>query len=76
MIHKSTKEPWPSHPLGAALAAFLGVAAAAAVTPIAVLVLGREDVANVAILYLFLIAAVSIRLGYRPSILAAITSTL
>jgi two-component system sensor histidine kinase KdpD len=76
MIHKSTKEPWTSHPLGAIVAALSGIAAAAALTPLAVLVLGREDVSNVAILYLFLIAGVSIHLGYRPSILAAITSTL
>jgi two-component system, OmpR family, sensor histidine kinase KdpD len=76
MTHKLTKEPWTSRPLGALLAGLLGVAAAAALTPVAFFVLGREDTANVAILYLFLIAAVSIHLGYRPSIVAAITSAL
>jgi two-component system, OmpR family, sensor histidine kinase KdpD len=50
--------------------------AAGALTPLALLVVGREDVANIAILYLFTIAAVSIGLGYLPSVLAAITSAL
>jgi|HubBroStandDraft_6_1064221.scaffolds.fasta_scaffold16257_4 two-component system sensor histidine kinase KdpD len=76
MIQKSTRESWTSHPLGGLLAAALGIAAAALATPVILLTLGREDTANAAILYLFLIAAVSIRLGHRPSVLAAITSAL
>src|ERR1017187_456890 len=76
MIQKSTKEPWASRPLEAPLTAALGVVAAALMTPLALFVLGRADTANVVILYLFVIAAVSIYLGYRPSVLAAITSAL
>jgi len=61
---------------GTRLAALCGIAAAGAVTPLALFVMGRDDLANVAILYLFVIAAISIRFGYWPSILAAITSAL
>jgi two-component system, OmpR family, sensor histidine kinase KdpD len=76
MTQKSTKEPWMSRPLGALLVALLGVTAPLALTPLVFFVLGREDTSNVAIVYLFLIAAISIHLGYRSSILAAITSAL
>jgi two-component system sensor histidine kinase KdpD len=75
MISKTAKEPWTSR-LSAPLAALLGVVMAVTVTVPAVIMLGREDVANVAILYLFTIAVVSVRLGYRPSILAAVTSAI
>jgi two-component system sensor histidine kinase KdpD len=57
-------------------AAVLGIAAPALVTPLALAIFGREDLPNVAILYLFVIAVVSLRLGYRPSLLAAGTSAL
>jgi two-component system sensor histidine kinase KdpD len=76
MTTKTTKDFSRLEVLRPLVAALMGVAAVAAVTPLAYLVLGREDVANVAVVYLFVIAAVSIRLGYRPSILAAITSAL
>jgi two-component system sensor histidine kinase KdpD len=56
------------------LAALLGVAAPALVTPAALAIFGRQDHPNVAILYLFVVALVSLRLGYRPSLLAAVTS--
>ena len=59
-----------------AVAAVLGIAAPASVTPLALAIFGREDLANVAILYLFVIAVASLRLGYRPSLLAAVTSAL
>jgi two-component system, OmpR family, sensor histidine kinase KdpD len=70
------KEPRVGGKVGRRSAALLGIAASAALTPLALRVMGRADVANVAILYLFVIAAVSIGLGYLPSILAAITSAL
>src|SRR5580693_6772232 len=57
-------------------AAVLGIAAPALVTPLALAIFGREDLPNVAILYLLVIAVVSLRLGYRPSLLAAVTSAL
>jgi two-component system sensor histidine kinase KdpD len=59
-----------------AVAAVLGIAAPALVTPLALAVFGREDLPNVAILYLFVVALVSLRLGYRPSLLAAVASAL
>jgi two-component system, OmpR family, sensor histidine kinase KdpD len=73
MTIRSPREPWTSRIPGA-LAAPLGAGAVALVTPVALLVFGRGDVANVAILYLFTIAIVSLRFGYRASMLAAITS--
>src|SRR5579863_6822314 len=59
-----------------AVAAVLGIAAPALVTPLTLAVFGREDHPNVAILYLFIVALVSLRLGYLPSLLAAVTSAL
>jgi two-component system, OmpR family, sensor histidine kinase KdpD len=48
--------------------------APALVTPLALAIFGREDLPDVAILYLFVVALVSLWLGYRPSLLAAVTS--
>lgn len=48
----------------------------AAVTIIGFGVLGRTDVTNITLLYLFAIAAASVWLGYRPSLLAAVGGAL
>lgn len=74
MTTKVAKEPWNVRLPGWARAA-VGVAGVGALTPVALAIFGRGDVANVAILYLFAIALVSTRLGYRPSLLAAIASS-
>jgi|SRR5450631_474551 len=75
MSTKVAKDPWTSR-MPAVVSGVLGSAAAAILTPVGMFVFGREDTANVAILHLFTIALVSIYLGYRASILAAVTSTL
>jgi len=46
------------------------------VTLVGLGVLGRADVTNITLLYLFAIAAASVWLGYRPSLLAAVGSAL
>ena len=75
MSIEPTRKPEPFR-IPAFAAAVLGIAAPALVTPLALAIFGREDLPNVAILYLFVIAVVSLRLGYRPSLLAAVTSAL
>ena len=75
MTIQPTRKPEPERIPGPA-AAVLGIAAPALVTPLAMVIFGREDLPNVAILYLVVIALVSLRLGYRPSLLAAVTSAL
>jgi two-component system sensor histidine kinase KdpD len=75
MSIEPTRKPEPFRIPGFA-AAVLGIATPALVTPLALAIFGREDLPNVAILYLFVIAVVSLRLGYRPSLLAAVTSAL
>jgi two-component system sensor histidine kinase KdpD len=54
----------------------LGIAAIAALTSFGLWLGGRKDLTNTAIAYLFVIALVSMRLGYLPAILAAIASAL
>ena len=54
----------------------LGIAVAGAATALGLWFGGRKDLPNTAIAYLFVIALISMRLGYRPAILAAITSAL
>jgi two-component system sensor histidine kinase KdpD len=75
MTTEPTRKPEMLRVTGAR-AAVLGIAAPAVVTPLALAIFGREDLPNVAILYLFVVALVSLRLGYRPSLLAAVTSAL
>ena len=58
---------------GRALGA-LGLVAAATIFGVGVL--GRGDITNVTLLYLFEIAAVSVWMGYRPSLVAAVGSAL
>jgi two-component system sensor histidine kinase KdpD len=73
MSMELTIKPEPLRVPGAA-AAILGIAAPALVTPLALAIFGREDLPDVAILYLSVVAFVSLWLGYRPSLLAAVTS--
>jgi two-component system sensor histidine kinase KdpD len=54
----------------------MGVAAVAAVTALALWLGGRHDLTNTSIAYLFVIALVSTRCGYRPAVLAAIAGAL
>jgi len=54
----------------------LGVAVGAAVTAFGLFVIGRRDVTNVVIVYLFAIAGISIRFGNRAALAAAVTSAL
>jgi two-component system sensor histidine kinase KdpD len=54
----------------------LGIAIAGAATVLGLWLGGRRDLTNTAIGYLFVIALVSMRFGYRPAILAGITSAL
>ncbi|HVZ86088.1 MAG TPA: ATP-binding protein [Polyangia bacterium] len=75
MTTKSIKERLIAQLTGP-LAVLLGAASVAAITFVALHLFGRDDIANVAILYLFAIAAVSLRFGYRASIAAAITSAI
>ncbi|HVV51923.1 MAG TPA: DUF4118 domain-containing protein [Polyangia bacterium] len=75
MTTKPSKESWTAR-LPEPIAALLGVGLVAGATPLLLLAFGRTDAANVVIVYLFAIALVSVRLGYRPSILAAIASAL
>jgi two-component system, OmpR family, sensor histidine kinase KdpD len=75
MISRAAKEPWTWR-IPAPVAALLGIVTIVTLTPIALFIFGRQDVANVAILYLFAIALVSVRFGYRPSILAAVASAI
>src|SRR4029077_1772612 len=75
MTTKPTKESWLAQ-LPAPVRDLLAVAGVAALTAVLLFLFGRADVANVAIVYLFCIALVSIRLGHRPAILAAIASAL
>ena len=49
----------------------LGIAVAGAATALGLWFGGRKDLPNTAIAYLFVIALISMRLGYRPAILAA-----
>lgn len=48
----------------------------AVVTAFGLGVLGRDDVTNVTLLYLFAIAGASVSLGYRPALLAAVGGAL
>jgi len=75
MSREPTRKPEPFRIPGAA-SAVLGIAAPALVTPLALAIFGQEDLPNVSILYLFVVAFVSLQLGYRPSLLAAVTSAL
>ena len=54
----------------------MGAAAAFGATALGLWLGGRADLTNMAIGYLFVIALVSMRLGYLPAILAAIASAL
>lgn len=56
--------------------ALASLAIVGAVTVFGLGVLGMGDVTNVTLMYLFAIAAVSVWLGYRPSLLAAVASAL
>ncbi len=73
MSTKATREPWTTRLPGPARDV-LAVVGVAILTPALLFLFGREDVANVAIVYLFGIALASLRLGHRSSILAAIAS--
>jgi two-component system, OmpR family, sensor histidine kinase KdpD len=75
MTTKAIKEPWTARLPGPApdLLALVGVTV---LTPVLLFLFGREDVANVAIAYLFGIAFISLRLGHRASIVAAIASAI
>jgi two-component system sensor histidine kinase KdpD len=55
---------------------FWGIAIAGAATALGLWLGGRRDLTNTAVGYLFVIALVSMRFGYRPAILAGITSAL
>ena len=54
----------------------MGVAAGAALTGLGLWLGGRHDLTNISIAYLFVIALVSMRCGYRPAVLAAIVGAL
>ena len=54
----------------------VSLAVVAAVTGFGLKVLGREDVTNIVLIYLFAIAATSLRLGPRAALAAAIASAL
>ena len=73
MSTKAINKPWTTR-LPSPVRDLLAVVGVAALTPVLLFLFGREDVANVAVAYLFGIALVSLRLGYRPSIAAAIAS--
>jgi two-component system sensor histidine kinase KdpD len=55
---------------------FVGIAAVSAVTALGLWLGGRKDLTNTAIAYLFIIALISMRLGYRSTLLAALASAL
>ena len=61
---------------GPATRCLLGIATAAAATLLALWLGGRHDLTNTVIGYLFAIALVSMGLGYRSAVLAAVTSAL
>jgi two-component system sensor histidine kinase KdpD len=75
MSTKAIKDPWTTRLPGPARD-LLAVAGVAVLTPALLFLFGRQDVANVAVAYLFGIALVSLRLGHRPSILAAVASAI
>ena len=70
------KALWSSGRLRGAGRALASLAIVGAMTLFGLGVLGRHDDTNVALLYLFAIAASSIWLGYRSSLLAAVASAL
>lgn len=76
MTTRSSRAPRVSRWSGELLKAFVAVASIAATTWVAVTVFGLNDLANDTILFVFVIAAISVRLGYRASILAAIVGAL
>ena len=53
-----------------------GIVVAGAATALGLWLGGRKDLTNTAVGYLFVVALVSMRFGYRPAILAGITSGL
>jgi len=67
------KSHWLARGTGRLLAS---LAIVSAVTVVGIVGLGEHDDTNVALLYLFAIAAVSVWLGYLPSVLAALASAL
>lgn len=75
MTTRASRDPWNTR-LPSWASSLAGIAAAGLLTPVASFVFDRSDTANVAILYLFAIALVSLNFGYRASILAAVTATL
>jgi len=68
------RRTWRSR--GALLRDFLGLATAGVATALGLWLGGRGDLTNTAVGYLFVIALVSMRLGFRPAILAGIASAL
>jgi two-component system sensor histidine kinase KdpD len=68
--------PWLQEHASGLLHVLISGAVVLAVTLVGLFVIGREDVTNVVLIYLFAIAAVSIRLGHRAAITAALGSAL
>jgi two-component system, OmpR family, sensor histidine kinase KdpD len=75
MSTKAIKEPWTAR-LPGPVPELLAVAGVIGLTPVLLFLFGREDVANVAIAYLFGIAFVSLRVGHRASVVAAVASAM
>jgi two-component system sensor histidine kinase KdpD len=76
VISKIVKDLSSNEHVQGALRAFGSLALVGVVTLIGMFALGRADVTNVTLLYLFAIAATSVWLGYRPSLLAALSGAL
>jgi two-component system sensor histidine kinase KdpD len=70
------RSPWHVEHAITLVEAIIASAIVAVVTVLGLVVIGREDPTNVVIVYLFAIAAVSIRFGHRAAIVAAIESAL
>ena len=76
MINQFVRRLWSNEWLRGAARALASVLIVGVITLIGLGLLGRRDDTNVALLYLFAIAATSVWLGYRSSLLAAIGSAL
>lgn len=67
---------WAPAPWREILQIVIAFGAVGGVTSLGLLLLGREDTPNVLLAHLFVIGGISIWLGYRPAIAAAIASAL
>ena len=76
MIRKLTKALWSDAYFQGAVRALGSLVLVGLVSLFGMFVLGRGDVTNITLIYLFAIAAASVWLGYRPSLLAALSGAL